>query len=68
MKTYLNFVNGQPVGSEQTFESRNPATGEVLGLAPISTASQVKSAIAAARAAQPAGAARPPGGRMGRMM
>ncbi len=68
MKTYLNFVNGQPVGSEQTFESRNPATGEVLGLAPISTAAQVKSAIAAARAAQPAWAARPDAERKALMM
>ena len=31
MKTYANIVNGRPVLSERTFESRNPATGEVLG-------------------------------------
>lgn len=68
MKTYLNFVNGQPVGSERTFESLNPATGEVLGLAPISTAEQVKAAIAAARAAQPAWAARPDAERKALMM
>ncbi len=68
MKTYLNFVNGQPVASEKTFESFNPATGEVLGLAPISTAAQVKAAIAAARAAQPAWAARPDGERKALMM
>jgi len=68
MKTYMNFVNGQLVGSERTFESLNPATGEVLGLAPISTAEQVKAAIASARAAQPAWAARPDAERKALMM
>lgn len=68
MKTYPNFVNGQLVGSERTFESFNPATGEVIGLAPLSTADQVKAAIAAARAAQPAWAARPDGERKALMM
>jgi len=59
MKTYLNTVNGQLVDSDKSFESINPATGEVLGRAPISTQQQVAAAIAAARAAQPAWAARP---------
>jgi len=59
MKTYANIVNGRPVMSERTFESRNPATGEVLGQVPHSTAAQVAEAVAAARAAQPAWAARP---------
>ena len=59
MKTYANIVNGRPVLSERTFESRNPATGEVLGQVPHSTAAQVAEAVAAARAAQPAWAARP---------
>ena len=68
MKTYPNFVNGQPVASERTFESFNPATGEAIGLAPISTAAQVKAAIAAARAAQPAWAARPDAERKALMM
>jgi len=68
MKTYMNFVNGQLVGSERTFESLNPASGEALGLAPISTAEQVKAAIAAARAAQPAWAARPDAERRALMM
>lgn len=59
MKTYLNTVNGQLVDSDKSFESINPATGEALGRAPISTQQQVVAAIAAARAAQPAWAARP---------
>ena len=59
MKTYLNTINGQPVGSDKSFESINPATGEVLARAPISTQAQVSEAIAAARAAQPGWAARP---------
>ncbi len=59
MQTYFNIVNGQPVGSEKSFESINPATGETLGRAPISTQLQVTEAIAAARAAQAGWAARP---------
>lgn len=59
MDTYLNTVNGRSVGSERTFESINPATGEVLGRVPITTKQQVAEAIAAARAAQPGWAARP---------
>lgn len=59
MKIYLTTINGQPVGSDKSFESINPATGEVLGRAPISSQAQVREAIAAARAAQPGWAARP---------
>ena len=59
MKTFLNSIGGQQVGSEQSFESVNPATGEALGRVPISSKAQVAEAIAAARAAQPAWAARP---------
>ena len=59
MKTSANTVNGRPVTSERTFESRNPATGEVLGLVPVSSEQQVAQAVAAAKAAQPAWAARP---------
>lgn len=59
MKTYLNVMNGRGLLSPTTFESRNPATDEVLGLVPSSTAEQVKQAVAAARAAQPDWAARP---------
>ncbi len=59
MQTYLNTVDGRAVGSDRNFESINPATGEVIGCAPISTHPQVTAAIAAARAAQPAWAALP---------
>lgn len=59
MKTYENIVNGRSVASARTFESKNPATGEVLGLVPHSSAEQVAEAVAAAKAAQPAWAARP---------
>ena len=59
MKTFENILNGRNVGSSRTFESRNPATGEVLGLVPHSGAEQVGQAVAAAKAAQPAWAARP---------
>lgn len=68
MKTYLNTVNGQLVGSDQSFESINPATGEALGRVPSSTQAQVAAAIAAARAAQPAWAARPDAERKALMM
>lgn len=68
MKTYANTVNGRPVLSERTFESRNPANGEVLGLVPHSSAEQVAQAVAAARAAQPAWAARPDAERKALMM
>ena len=68
MKTYLNTVNGQLVGSDQSFESINPATGEALGRVPSCTQAQVAAAIAAARAAQPAWAARPDAERKALMM
>lgn len=59
MKTYLNIIDGQQVGSETTFTSINPATGEALGNVPVSSQQQVADAIAAARAAQPGWAAQP---------
>ena len=51
-------INGELVSSANTFEVKNPATGEVIGHAPISTASDVEAAVSAARAAQPAWAAK----------
>jgi len=68
MTSYLNTINGQAVGSDQSMESLNPATGEVLGRVPVCTQAQVKQAIAAARAAQPAWAARPDAERKALMM
>jgi acyl-CoA reductase-like NAD-dependent aldehyde dehydrogenase len=59
MKTFQNVLNGRGTNSTRNFESRNPATAEVLGLVPYSTPEQVTLAVAAARAAQPAWAARP---------
>ena len=68
MNTYANTVNGKPVVSDKTFESLNPANGEPIGRVPVSTHQQVKDAIAAARAAQPAWAARPDAERKALMM
>ncbi len=68
MQTYANISNGRPVTSATTFESRNPATGETLGLVPHSTREQVDAAVAAAKAAQPAWAARPDAERKALMM
>lgn len=59
MDTYSCYINGQAVPTADTFEIKNPATGELLGHAPISTAADVKRAVEVARKAQPAWAARP---------
>lgn len=55
MKTFANTVNGRAVNSSRSFESKNPATGEVLGFVPHSTAEQVAQAVAAAKALNPHG-------------
>ncbi len=68
MNAYLNTIHGRLVGSEHTLESINPATGEVIGRVPISTPQQVADAVGAARAAQPAWAARPDAERKALMM
>ncbi|MFS2056077.1 aldehyde dehydrogenase family protein, partial [Variovorax sp. CT11-76] len=54
LQTYPNTVDNRPVTSERSFESKNPATGEAIGLVPHSTAEQVEQAVRAARKAQPA--------------
>ncbi|WP_119153227.1 aldehyde dehydrogenase family protein [Caldimonas tepidiphila] len=59
MQTFTNTCDGRAVSSATSFESRNPATGEVLGRVPNSSAEEVARAVAAAKAAQPAWAARP---------
>ena len=56
---YPNTVDRQPVTAAQTFDSINPATGQVIGRVPHSTAAQVEAAVAAARRAQPGWAALP---------
>ena len=48
MKSYQTMINGELVSSANTFEVKNPATGEVIGHAPISTASDVEAAVSAA--------------------
>lgn len=68
MNTYLNTINGEQVASVETFESINPASGQPVGLVPISTHAQVSAAIAAARAAQGPWAARPDAERKALMM
>jgi aldehyde dehydrogenase (NAD+) len=52
-KTFRNFIGGEWVDavSGETFESRNPATGETLGRFPKSDAEDVGRAVAAAKAA-----------------
>lgn len=57
MKTFSNIVNGKLEASATTFESKNPATGESIGLVPNSTHDQVDAAVKAAKVAQPAWAA-----------
>jgi acyl-CoA reductase-like NAD-dependent aldehyde dehydrogenase len=52
-KTFKNFIGGEWVdaASGETFESRNPATGEAIGAFPKSGAEDVGRAVAAAKAA-----------------
>ena len=52
-KTFKNFIGGEWVDavSGETFESRSPATGEVIGLFPKSGAEDVERAVVAAQAA-----------------
>jgi len=59
LKTFQNTIGGRQVGATRTFESRNPATGEPIGLVPHCDSLQVADALKAAKAAQPAWAALP---------
>ncbi|MEN7536721.1 aldehyde dehydrogenase family protein [Aurantiacibacter flavus] len=47
------FVDGQHRRAAESREVRDPATGEVIGLAPVGTRSDLDAAVAAARRAQP---------------
>ncbi len=58
MKQYSNVVDGNLVESTESWPVHNPATTELIGHAPVSTADQVNAAVAAAKAAQPAWAAK----------
>ncbi|MCK6588417.1 MAG: CoA-acylating methylmalonate-semialdehyde dehydrogenase [Polyangiaceae bacterium] len=55
-ETIRNYINGAftPASASQELEVRNPATQELLGRVPLSTASEVEKAASAARAAFPA--------------
>ena len=68
MKAFENLLNGRLAGSTRTFPSHNPATGEVLGHVPLCDAIEVARTVAAAKAAQPAWAARPDGERKALML
>lgn len=57
MTAYQAMINGELCGSDEQLEIKNPATGEVLGYAPINTPEQVEQAVQAAKRAQPAWAA-----------
>src|SRR6266403_248389 len=52
-KTFKNFIGGEWLDavSGETFESRSPATGEVIGLFPKSGAEDVDKAVEAAKSA-----------------
>jgi alpha-ketoglutaric semialdehyde dehydrogenase len=52
-KTYRNYIGGEWVDatSDETFESTNPATGELIGVFPKSTVEDTDRAVGAAKAA-----------------
>ena len=54
-----HLIDGKPVDSRATFETINPATQEVLAEVADGGADEVNAAVAAAKAAFPAWAARP---------
>ena len=51
MPTFANYINGEWVESGKTFENRNPATGELVGLHARGSASDIERAADAAAAA-----------------
>jgi len=51
MPTFANYINGEWVESGKTFENRNPATGELVGLHSKGSAADVEKATEAAAAA-----------------
>src|SRR5262245_53946182 len=70
-KTRLrNFIGGKAVdpAEGQTEDVVNPATGDAIASAPLSTKADVDAAVAAARAAFPGWAATPPGERARAML
>ena len=61
-RTLRNYIGGGWVeaAGDGTLEDRNPATGELTALVPLSGAADVDAAARAAREAQPAWRATPP--------
>ena len=51
MTTFANYINGEWVESGKTFENRNPATGELVGLHSKGSAADIEKAADAAAAA-----------------
>lgn len=58
MNQYQFMIGGQLIESAHSFEVKNPATGAVIGLAPIATEEDVNNAVLTARSAQSAWAAK----------
>jgi 5-carboxymethyl-2-hydroxymuconic-semialdehyde dehydrogenase len=53
-------INGKPVQSTTTFDTINPATQQVLEQVAVGGEAEVNAAVAAAKAAFPAWAGKPP--------
>ena len=59
MPTFANYINGEWVETGKTFENRNPATGELVGLHAKGSAADIERAAEAAAAALPAWSSTP---------
>jgi acyl-CoA reductase-like NAD-dependent aldehyde dehydrogenase len=59
MPTFANYINGEWVETGKTFENRNPATGELVGLHAKGSAGDIEKAVDAAAAAFPAWSSMP---------
>lgn len=58
MGTYKFMIDGKLIDSEKSFEVRNPATGEVIGSAAVSSPADVENAVQSAKKAQRSWAAK----------
>ena len=63
LSSLTNFIAGEPSGADDHEPVLNPATGEPIAEAPLSSADDVDRAVAAARAAFPTWAGKTPGER-----
>jgi betaine-aldehyde dehydrogenase len=63
LSTLTNFIGGEPSGTAEHEPVLNPATGEPIAEAPVSSAEDVDRAVAAARSAFPEWATKTPGER-----